>query len=198
MERLSLLLRLVLFNLEGKIGLWPGRRNSMKRFKTLGVGALAMIVGIFLLTGGMALAQEHPTEHPKATQQSKKTETSKTEASLTTADLSKAIKEYVARDAKLKGGYYLVYDPVSKKTLEMTLDKIHEDRLSKVAEGVYFACVDCKATDGKVYDVDIFMKGDKSKLEVNEVSVHKVDGSPRYGWAEEGGVWKKKPLAESK
>jgi hypothetical protein len=165
----------------------------MKRFKTWGVTALTMAVGLFLLTGGAAWAQEHPTEHPKA-----KTESKKVEASLTMADLSKAIKDYVAKDAKLKGGYFLVYDPVSKKTLEMTLEKVHEDRLSKVSEGVYFACVDCKATDGKVYDVDIFMKGDKSKLEVNEVSVHKVDGSPRYGWAEEGGVWKKKPVGEGK
>jgi len=165
----------------------------MKRFKTFGLGALSAVACLFLLNGGNALAQEHPTEHPKA-----KTEAKKTDATLTMADLSKAIKDYVAKDAKLKGGYFLVYDPVSKKTLEMTLDKVHEDRLSKVADGVYFACVDCKATDGKVYDVDIFMKGDKSKLEVNEVSVHKVDGSPRYGWAEEGGVWKKKPVGEAK
>ncbi|HLG93989.1 MAG TPA: hypothetical protein VI546_04065 [candidate division Zixibacteria bacterium] len=165
----------------------------MKRFKSFQAGALVIAVGLFLLTRGSVWAQEHPTEHPKA-----KTESKKSEAALATADLSKAIKEYVAKDAKLKGGFYLVYDPVSKKTLEMTLDKVHEDRLSKVADGVYFACVDCKATDGKVYDVDIFMKGDKSKLEVNEVSVHKVDGAPRYGWEEEGGVWKKKPMGESK
>ncbi|MCI0329756.1 MAG: hypothetical protein L0196_02220 [candidate division Zixibacteria bacterium] len=165
----------------------------MNRLKTLGLGVLAAAVGLFLLSGGNVLAQEHPTEHPKA-----KPEAKKTEAALSTADLSKAIKEYVAKDAKLKGGYYLVYDPVSKKTLEMTLDKVHEDRLAKVADGVYFACVDCKATDGKVYDVDIFMKGDKSKLEINEVSVHKVDGTARYGWVEEGGVWNKKPAGESK
>ena len=168
----------------------------MKRVKIVGAGLLAIAVGLFFLTDLTAWAQEHPTEHPKATPQPKKTE--KTEASLTMADLSKAIKDYVAKDAKLKGGYFLVYDPVSNKTLEMTLDKVHEDRLSKVADGVYFACVDCKATDGKLYDVDIFMKGDKSNLEVNEVSVHKVDGSPRYGWAEEGGVWKKKPVGEAK
>lgn len=164
----------------------------MRAVRQWGVIVLALAVGL-VFAAGKIMAQEHPTEHPKATQQPKKTE-----ASLTMADLSKAIKDYVAKDAKLKGGYFLVYDPVAKKTLEMTLEKVHEDRLSKVSDGVYFACVDCKATDGKVYDVDIFMKGDKSKLEVNEVSVHKVDGSPRYGWMEEGGVWKKKPMGESK
>ncbi|MGH8004703.1 MAG: hypothetical protein ACRECJ_08270, partial [Limisphaerales bacterium] len=118
--------------------------------------------------------------------------------SLTMADLSKAIKEYVAQDAKLKGGFYLVYDPVAKKTLELTLDKVHEDRLSKVADRVYFACADFKASDGKVYDLDILMKGDKSKLAVNEVTVHKVDGAPRYGWVEEGGVWKRQAAGEIK
>ncbi len=164
----------------------------MKHYTRWGMVVLSLFVGL-VFAAGKLVAQEHPTEHPKA-----KPEAKKTEASLTTADLSKAIKDYVAQDAKLKGGYFLVYDPVSKKSLEMTLDKVHEDRLSKVANGVYFACVDCKATDGKVYDVDIFMKGDKSKLEVNEVSVHKVDGSPRYGWAEEGGVWKKNPVAAAK
>ena len=168
----------------------------MKHTTRWGVLVLTLLVGL-VFAAGKVVAQEHPTEHPKekpaAKQQSKKTE-----AALTMADLSTAIKEYVAQDAKLKGGFYLVYDPVSKKTLELTLDKVHEDRLSKVTDGVYFACVDCKATDGKVYDVDIFMKGDKAKLEVNEVSVHKVDGAPRYGWAEEGGVWMKKPVGESK
>jgi len=158
----------------------------MKRFKTVGLGALAAAVGLFLLTSGKGLAQEHPTEHPKA-----KPEAKKAEATLTMADLSKAIKGYVAQDAKLKGGFYLVYDPVAKKSLELTLDKVHEDRLSKVSDGVYFACADFKASDGKVYDLDIFMKGDKSKLDVNEVTVHKVDGSPRYGWVEENGVWKR-------
>ncbi len=165
----------------------------MNRFKTLGLGAVVAAVGLFLLSGGNALAQEHPTEHPKA-----KTESKKTEASLTMADLSKAIKNYVTKDSELKGGFYLVYDPVSKKTLELTLDKVHEDRLSKVADGIYFACADFKSSDGKVYDLDIFMKGDKSKLEANEVTVHKVDGASRYGWMEEGGVWKRQATAEAK
>ncbi len=164
----------------------------MRPIRHWGVMVLTLAVGV-VFAAGKVMAQEHPTEHPKAKQQPKKTE-----ASLTMADLSKAIKEYVAQDAKLKGGFYLVYDPVAKKTLELSLDKVHEERLSKVADRVYFACADFKASDGKLYDLDIFMKGDQSKLEVNEVSVHKVDGTPRYGWAEEEGVWKKKLAGESK
>ena len=168
----------------------------MKHTTRWGVLVLTLLVGL-VFAAGKVVAQEHPTEHPKekpaAKQQSKKTE-----AALTMADLSTAIKEYVAQDAKLKGGFYLVYDPDAKKTLELMLDKVHEDRLSKVADGVYFACADFKASDGNVYDLDIFMKGDKSKLEVNEVTVHKVDGTPRYGWKEEGGVWKRQAVGAAK
>ena len=33
---------------------------------------------------------------------------------------------------------------------------------------------------------------DHKELSVSEIAVHKEDGKPRYDWAEEGGVWKKK------
>lgn len=140
---------------------------------------------------GSGWAQEHP-EHPTAKK------TSKPEAEVTVPDMSKAIKGYVNKDTQLKGGYFLVYDPVNKKTLELTLDKVHEERLSKVSDGLYFACSDFKCTDGKTYDLDFFMKGDKSKLEVSEVTVHKVDGNPRYTWVQENGLWRKKPTEEPK
>lgn len=154
------------------------------------LGALVLTLAVALAFGaGKIMAQEHPTEHPTA----KKTD-KKAQGAVSMADLSAAIKNYVAKDAELKGGYYLVYDPVGKNTLELTLDKVHEERLSKVSDRVYFACADFKTADGKVYDLDIFMKGDKSKLEVNEVTVHKEAGNPRYGWVEENGVWKRKPV----
>ena len=164
----------------------------MKHAKRLGVMVLTLAVAL-AFAAQKVRAQEHPKEHPTA----KKTE-KKAQADVAIADLSKAIKEYVAQDAKLKGGFYLVYDPVAKKTLELTLDKVHEEKLSKVADGVYFACADFKTSDGKVYDLDIFMKGDKSKLEVNEVTVHKESGNPRYGWVQENGLWKRKPTEEPK
>jgi hypothetical protein len=127
------------------------------------------------------MGQEHPTEHPK--------QTTEKQATLTAAQLAQAITGYVATDAKTKGGYFLVYDPVEKKPLALTLDRVHEDRLSSLGGGVYFACADFKSPEGKVYDVDVFMKEDKGDLTATEVHVHKVDGKPRYAWKEKGGSW---------
>ncbi len=168
----------------------------MKQFRRLGALILTLAVALAFVAGKVA-AQEHPQEHPKEHPTAKKTD-KKAQADVSMADLSAAIKNYVAKDAELKGGYYLVYDPVNKKTLELTLDKVHEERLSKVVDGVYFACADFKASDGKIYDLDIFMKGDKSKLQVNEVTIHKEAGNPRYGWVEENGVWQRKTAESAK
>lgn len=115
-------------------------------------------------------------------------------ATVTTDDMAKAIKGYIDTDMALKGGYFLVWDPVQKKTLELTLDRIHLDKLAKVAAALYFACCDFKATDGNVYDLDFFMKGQAMPLAVSEITVHKDNGVPRYGWEETDGVWHKVPV----
>ena len=122
---------------------------------------------------------EHPTEHPK----------DKTDASLTIEQLALAINDYVQADAQAKGGYFLVYDSVAKKPLMLTLDRVHEERLSGLGGGVYFACADFTSPQGTVYDIDVFMKETEAGLEATEVHVHKVDGKPRYTWKEEDGVW---------
>jgi hypothetical protein len=61
-----------------------------------------------------------------------------------------------------------------------------------VGEGLYFACSDFKATDGKTYDLDFFMKDSDAGLAVTEIMIHKEEGNPRYSWYEEGGIWKRK------
>ncbi len=72
---------------------------------------------------------------------------------------------------------------------------MHKDRLSRVGKEVYFACADFRTPAGKVYDLDIFMKGPaKDRLQVTEIAIHKEQGEPRYTWHEEGGIWKKKPV----
>jgi hypothetical protein len=48
-----------------------------------------------------------------------------------------------------------------------------------------------KAADGKIYDIDFFMRVQPGKLTVTETSVHKISGKPLYNWKEEKGVWKK-------
>ena len=95
------------------------------------------------------------------------------------------------QDSKLKGGYFLVYDTVDKKPLQLQLLKVHKDKLAALGDGVYFACSDMKAADGTLYDLDFFMKQTDNGFETTEVSVHKKSGKPRYGWKEADGIWGK-------
>lgn len=148
--------------------------------------ATMMAVAMMIVTTS---AQEHP-EHPS------KTEVKKDPVSI--GMLSKAIKDYVAADSKLKGGTFVVYDPVDKKPLALTLSMVHEEKLATLGGGVYFACADFQSSDGKTYDLDIFMKGDENGLETTDVAVHKVNGQPRYNWNEKDGVWSKVGIAPEK
>ncbi len=145
---------------------------------------VAIIVAIMLAVASTGCAEEQPEwewEHPE-----------NKEAGLTKETLAKAIKEYVRKETALKGGVFPVYDQEAKKALSLTLVKVHEDKLSMVKNGLYFACADFKTPDGHLYDLDIFMQETKKGLEVSEVSIHKEDGKARYNWVEEKGIWKRK------
>ncbi len=146
--------------------------------------AIATALGLF---PAAVSADEHPSEHPKEHPQSKS-------SGLTKDALAKAIQDYVEKEVKLKGGYFLIYDQAARKPLVLSLDHVHDDRLSRVSEGVYFACADFKTPENRVYDLDIFMKQAESGLEVTEISVHKEDGKARYGWIEKDGIWSKKGI----
>jgi hypothetical protein len=101
-------------------------------------------------------------------------------------ELAKAVQKYLTEDSALKGGYFLVYDPVQKKAIQLTLDKVHHDRVVRIHKGIHFACAEFKGADGGVYDLDIFMKGtDASSFQITEVAIHKMNDQPRYGWVEE-------------
>lgn len=152
------------------------------------------ILSVFFLAGALILgmsfsstAGEHPSEHP-----SKKAKVKK-EAGINKEKLASAIKKYVEAEAKLKGGYFLVYDQKVRKPLVLKLVRVHKDRLSKIDRDIYFACADFKTPEGKIYDLDIFMKGtDVKNLKVTEISVHKEAEKPRYTWYEKKGIWNKK------
>jgi hypothetical protein len=149
---------------------------------------VVMVAALALTVPAVSAAQEHP-EHPE--------EGDATGPALTEAALASAIESYVESVASRQGGTYPLEDPETGKTLELTLERVHEERLARVGEDTYFACVDFSASDGTSYDVDFFMKGENADdLEYQDFSIHKVDGEPRYTWYEEGGVWKKKPVDE--
>ncbi len=160
---------------------------SFRRILTMAPLALLLIA-----PGRLAAQEKHP-EHPKSKQQEHPTD--KKQAGLTKAELGAAIKTWVEKEGARNDGWLRVQDPVAQKTLQLKLEKVHDDRLSQVAPDVYFACADFVEKDGTKYDIDIFMQGKtKDDLQNTEVTVHKVNGKERYTWFEENGTWKKKAV----
>ena len=138
---------------------------------------LLLLVSAFLFSEH----PEHPSEHP----------TKVKEVKLTIAELAISIESYIQNDISLKGGFF-VYDKNKKEILTLTLTKIHKERLSNIGGDTYFACADFKASNGKIYDLDIFMTGkSQDNLDVTEINVHKENGDARYLWKNKRGIWVK-------
>jgi hypothetical protein len=151
---------------------------------------IAVSVVLIFTPAATALAQEHP-EHPKAKESKEHPEKGKGEQKrVSTADISAGIKNHIATETKKAsdGKFHVQHQG---KDLALDLVKVHDDRLSDLGGGKYFACVDMKATDGKTYDIDFFLTGQPGSMKVTDTSVHKVDGKPLYNWKEENGIWKK-------
>ena len=100
--------------------------------------------------------------------------------------LQRFIGGYAAKSADKK-----FHVPYQKKDLALGLVKVHDDRFSSLRGDRYFACVDMKDSNGKIYDIDFLMVIKPGKLTVTETSVHKINGKALYNWKQEGGVWKK-------
>jgi len=142
----------------------------------------------------LALAGEHP-EHPMqppATQPSDQVKTTKApeKKEVTPAQISTGIKNHITSETG-KSSDKKFHAQHDGKDLALDLVKVHDDRLSGLSGGKYFACVDMKAADGTVYDIDFFLSGTPDNMKVTETSIHKVNGKALYSWKEEGGVWKK-------
>ena len=56
--------------------------------------------------------------------------------------------------------------PYQRKDLALDLIKAHDNRFSSLGGDKYFACVDMKGNDGKIYDIDFFMVVQPAKLTV--------------------------------
>ena len=79
----------------------------------------AGLMAVLLFAPQLSVAQdkehpEHPAEHPEHPKD-------KAAGEMTMDALAAAITDYVKRDAKLKGGFFLVYDAVDKKPLQLEL-----------------------------------------------------------------------------
>ena len=160
-----------------------------EKTKTFGMLVVIAAVALGLFSAPVIFAQEHPTEHPTKA----KKVPSETKVSTVTVDqMAAAMTAYISTDSELKGGFFLCYDGSAKKTLQLTLDKVHKERLSQVGDNLFFACSDFKSASGKMYDLDFFMESKDGKLAVTEIMIHKEDGKARYSWFEKDGVWDRK------
>src|SRR6266542_6901371 len=145
--------------------------------------ALPLALTVLALFSIPSLAQEkkeHPKEHP---------EHPKSEKKVSTEDIDKAIRQHIEKTAKASEGKFPVKDDVLKKNWDLELVKVHKDRLQALADGTYFACVDFKAADGTMVDVDFFLKKEGNALAVTDTTVHKINGKARYSYQEKDGVW---------
>ena len=156
--------------------------------------AISVFVALLLAPVVRLSAQDHPRA-PQQSQSQQLPQTgggapraAMTEATMSSvsAGLKEFISGYAAKSADKK-----FHMPYNRKDLALDLVKVHDDRFSSLGGNKYFACVDMKGTDGKMYDIDFLMAVQESKLNITETSVHKINGKPLYNWKQEGGVWKK-------
>jgi len=156
---------------------------------------LAISVSVALLTPVVFLPAQ---DHPRAPQQSQSQQLPQSakgapQAAMTEATMSNVsdgLKEFISGYAT-KSPDKKFHIPFQRKDLALDLVKVHDDRLSSLGGNKYFACVDMKGTDGRLYDIDFLMVVKPARLTVTETSVHKINGKPLYNWKEEKGVWKK-------
>jgi hypothetical protein len=151
----------------------------MNRFLSLAL-ALSLCSSLSVVSALAQEKKEHPKEHP---------EHPKSEKKVSVNDIDAAIRSHIDEKTKESDGKFLVRDEVLNKTWELGLVRVHKDRLQALADGRYFACVDFKAADGSMVDVDFFLKKEGENLVVTDTTVHKVNGKARYNYEEKDGVW---------
>ena len=158
----------------------------------------AVLIALLLASALPLVAQEHPRA-PQQSQSQQLPQTTKgaPQAVMMQAnmsDVSDGLKRFISGYAA-KSSDNKFHIPYQRKDLALDLVKLHDDRFSNLGGDKYFACVDMKGADGKIYDIDFFMLVKPGKLTVTETSVHKINGKPLYNWKQEGGVWKKVPVS---
>ena len=150
---------------------------------------ITVAIALFFTPAALVSAAEHP-EHPKQSAEHPKKGGAKKQVSK--SDISAGIKKNIDAETKKSsdGKFHVNYQ---SQDLALDLIRVHDDRLSDLGGGKYFACVDMKGTDGKTYDIDFFLTGQPGTMAVTETAVHKIDGKPLYDWKEDNGKWHKVP-----
>src|SRR3990172_7790604 len=134
---------------ESDVDRWKGGGRMKGRIHEL---VLALALGLALPASGFA--QEHSSEHPKEHPKEHPAEHPKgSGAGVTKEDLGSAVETYIRGEMANGGGAWKVEDKDEGATLQLTLDKVHKDKLAATAKDPYFACADLKNADGHMYDL---------------------------------------------
>src|SRR6516165_7515837 len=153
--------------------------------------ATCIFVGLLVVPVVPLLAQDHPrAPQQSGSQQLPQSARAAPQAAMTEAtmsDVSVGLKEFISGYAA-KSADKKVHMPYNRKDLALDLIKVHDNRFSSLGGNKYFACVDMKGTDGKIYDIDFLMAVQTGKLTVTQTSVHKINGKALYNWKQQGGV----------
>ncbi len=115
-------------------------------------------------------------------------------AATTIEEVARFLERYVAQQSR--DGWFVVHDEKADRDLKLKLDRVHRERLARTDVDTYFVCADFRAEDGKLYDLDFWVKDAGGELSVTETMVHKEEGKPRYTWYKDGDVWKRRPVEE--
>ncbi len=110
--------------------------------------------------------------------------------------IAEAIERHIREKTAADGGYYRLIHADTE--LELKLVRVHLEYLADLGDGVRFACVDLVGTDGPVYDVDFFLRGEPGDMTVTDTTVHKVNGQPLYAWQQnEDGTWQRVAVTDA-
>ncbi|MBI4376410.1 MAG: hypothetical protein HY549_08170 [Elusimicrobia bacterium] len=128
--------------------------------------------------------QEHPQGHHQGKEHPKHEhpEGSKGWKRAVKKDYTRAVKEHI----KNNGGSLKIRDEVLKKDWELSLKRIHKDKIVHLGDNHFFACADFDSTGSKdKVDLDFYALKQPSGIWVIEkVLIHKVNGQPRYTYNE--------------
>jgi len=182
----------------------PGRVRATlpTKFKRMMTRAITIIsVSLFVTLSSPFFASD---EHPGPPQQSQLKKSPQT----TTNNPQSAVEPLVVSEAEVYAGIKKYIDTHAQKSADkkfhvqsggkdvaLDLITIHDDRLSDLGGNKHYVCVDMKAANGAIYDIDFFITVRSGTLSVTEASVHKINGKPLYNWKEQNGIWKKVPVS---
>jgi hypothetical protein len=140
---------------------------------------------------GLSAQSEHPQDQPTQEHPQKEHPSAKP---VSTDTLEKAIRDQIAERSKANDGKFSVQDDVLHNTWQLELLRIHTGKLTQLDAKTYFACVDFKADDGTIVDVDFYIKSDNGELTLSDTTVHKINGKPRYTYRKKGAFWERVPI----